>query len=61
MAVGQSINPLLVGVNITLLFDLGNKEDCNCIPVYNSKWKKQKTSRTSYIKTPKASAKRYKK
>jgi hypothetical protein len=46
----RSINPLLVGIKFTLLFDLGNKAPCNCLPEYKSKWTKGGRQRTSYIK-----------
>ncbi|MDR1542943.1 MAG: hypothetical protein LBS50_00750 [Prevotellaceae bacterium] len=59
----HSINPLLVGVKFTFLFDLGNKEPCVCLPEYKSKWTKGGRQRTSYIKTYKtpSGAKQYKK
>lgn len=37
----KHVNPLLVGVKFTVLFDLGNKEPCQCIPEYKSKWKQK--------------------
>ncbi|MDR0829062.1 MAG: hypothetical protein LBN95_02995 [Prevotellaceae bacterium] len=46
----RSVNPLLVGIKFTLLFDLGNKEPCNCLPEYKSKWTTSGRQRTSYIK-----------
>jgi hypothetical protein len=57
----RSVNPLLVGIKFTFLFDLGNKEPCNCLPEYKSKWTKGGRQRTSYIKKYKTSSdsKRY--
>ena len=38
--VDKGLFPLLVGVKVRLLFDLGNKEPCNCLEDYPSKWRK---------------------
>ena len=40
-AINNKFHPLLVGVKFTLLFDLGNKEPCNCLEDWNSKWQKR--------------------
>ncbi len=40
-ALNKKLNPLMVGVKFTLLFDLGNKEPCNCIEDWSSPWQKK--------------------
>ncbi|MDR3326591.1 MAG: hypothetical protein LBT04_00390 [Prevotellaceae bacterium] len=44
-AIDKAVNPLLVGIKFTLLFDLGNKEPCNCLEDYNSKWQRKNRMR----------------
>jgi hypothetical protein len=36
------INPLLVGAKFTVLFDLGEKEPCHCLPEYRSRWNRKR-------------------
>ena len=40
-ALNKKLNPLVVGVKFTLLFDLGNKEPCECIEDWSSVWQKR--------------------
>jgi hypothetical protein len=44
-AINKAVNPFLIGVKLTLLFDLGNKEPCNCLEDWSSKWQKRNRMR----------------
>lgn len=39
--INKKLNPLLIGVKLRLMFDLGNKEPCNCLEDFPSKWRKK--------------------
>jgi len=52
-ALNKSVNPLLVGVKFTVLLDLGNKEPCECLPHFKSKWQNQNNSQSTSIPSTK--------